>query len=331
MEWSMRRMRMPGVAVIAMAALLAGCGGGPAAPADAGGGGKAGKKVEIALVPMGLSHQFWITMKEGAEAAAAETGVTLLWQGPAREAEFDKQINIVQDLVVRRVAAILLAACDENALVAAVDQADRAGIPVICVDSGVASDTPKSLIATDNVLGARKGAEELARLIGEEGEVGLVSVAKGIGTSELREQGFFEGIGQFPKIRVVSVQYSQADMGTAMNVTLDMLTGNPGIRGIFAANEAGTVGAAQALRAVGKAGTVKLVGFDASEQEIEALKEGVVQALVVQNPYRMGYEGVMRALEVLRGESIPKRIDTGVTVVRKADLDTPEIRQMLRL
>jgi len=317
--------------VAGVLALLAGCGGGPTTPSQPDSSAKNQKQVEIALVPMGLSHQFWITMKEGAEAAATEHGVSLLWQGPAKESEFDKQINIVQDLVVRKVSAILLAACDENALVDAVEQADRAGIPVICVDSGVDSDTPRSLIATDNVLGARKGAEELARLIGEEGEVGLVSVAKGIGTSELREKGFFEGIGQYPNIKVVSVQYSQADMGTAMNVTLDMLTGNPGIKGIFAANEAGTVGAAQALRAAGKAGTVKLVGFDASEQEIEALKEDVVQALVVQNPYRMGYEGVQRALEVLRGETIPKRIDTGVTIVRKADLDNPEIRKLLRM
>lgn len=320
-----------GVALIA-AGLLQGCGGSaaPSPGADAR-QDQGSRQIEIALVPMGLSHQFWLTMKEGADAAARETGVSLLWQGPAKESEFDKQINIVQDLIVRKVSAILLAACDENALVDAVNQADRAGIPVICVDSGVASDTPKSLIATDNVLGAKKGAEELARLIGEEGEVGLVSVAKGIGTSELREKGFFEGIEQFPRIRVVSVQYSQADMGTAMNVTQDMLTGNPGIKGIFAANEAGTVGAAQALRALGKAGTVKLVGFDASEHEIEALREDVVQALVVQNPYRMGYEGVMTALKVLRGETVPKRIDTGVTVVRKADLDNPDIRKLLRI
>nr|HPJ99743.1 substrate-binding domain-containing protein [Candidatus Hydrogenedentota bacterium] len=114
-----------------------------------------------------------------------------------------------------------------------------------------------------------------------------------------------------------------------MNVTQDMITANPNLAGIFAANEGGAIGAAQALRADGKAGEIKLVAFDASDEEIAALKEGVIQALVVQNPYKMGYEGVKAAVDHLEGRPVEKRIDTGVTVVSMENFDEPEIQNIL--
>lgn len=319
--------------------ILAGCGGsGETAPAAleqrgagkaAGSSEKAGGSWQVAVIPKGLTHQFWVSVHRGAEAAGREAGAQILWQGPAKETDIDKQITIIQDMLTRRVNAMVLAACDADALVGMVEQVAAAGIPVVMIDSGVNSDAPVATAATDNVAGARLAAKTLADLLGGQGDVGVIPFVAGAATSEAREKGFREGLQEYPGMRLVSVQYSQSDAAIGMNVTADMLAANPGLKGIFAANEAGAIGAAQALRAAGRAGDVKLVAFDASEEEINALKEGVIQALIVQNPYRMGYEGVKAALAALRGETVPKVIDTGVTVVTSANLNSPEVLALL--
>ncbi len=295
-----------------------------AAPAD---GGK--KAVEIAVIPKGLAHQFWISVKAGAEKAGQEVDASILWQGPPKETEIAQQISIVQDMITRRVSALVLAACDENALVSVVAQAVNAGIPVIMIDSGVKSDLPKSLVATDNVEGARMAARQMAELLDHKGEVGLLPFVSGAATSELREQGFKEGLREFPEMPLVVTNYSQSDVGTGMNVTSDMITAHPALAGIFAANEPGAIGAAQALRAAGKVGQVKLIGFDATGEQLRALREGVIQALIVQNPFKMGYEAVKAAVAVLHGEEVPPLIDTGVTVVTLENIDTEEVQALL--
>lgn len=319
--------------VLASAFVFAGCGGSPKpaepAPATGDGAAPATDTLEIAVIPKGLAHQFWLSVKAGAEAAGKEFGANILWQGPPKETEIAQQISIIQDMITRRVDALVLAACDENALAGVIGQASEAGIPVIMIDSGVKSDVPKSLVATDNVEGAKMAAKYLADLLGSKGELGLIPFVPGAATSELRERGFKEGIQAYPDMPLVAVNYSQSDVGTAMNVTSDMLTAHPDIVGIFATNEPSAIGAAQALRAAGKAGQVKLVAFDATGEQITALREGVIHALIVQNPFKMGYEGVKSAVSVLKGESVPARIDTGVTVVTLENIDTPEVQALL--
>jgi len=313
-----------------VSALLIGCGGSTTedqasieeAPAAA-------DAIEIAVIPKGLSHQFWLTVKAGAEAAAAEAGATVIWQGPAKETEVMKQVNIVQDMINRGVDGIVLAACDENALVKSVEQATDEGIPVVTMDSGVQSDVPVSFVATDNVAGAVAAADTLAMLIGNAGEVGLIPFVAGAATSELREEGFKEGIAKYPDVDLVKVLYCNSDVAQAMNVTQDMLTAHPELKGIFAANEPAAIGAAQAVKAAGKVGDVKLVAFDAAEEEINALKAGTIQALVVQNPYKMGYESVKAVLVAIAGGDVEQRIDTGVTVVTVDNLEEPEIQRLL--
>lgn len=309
--------------------VLAGCGG-PSAPKSAEPGGAAKQDtLEIAVIPKGLTHQFWVTVRAGAEAAAKELGATVVWQGPTKETEIDRQVSIVQDMINRKVDGIVLAACDENALVNSVAQAEAAGIPVVTFDSGVKSELPRSFVATDNIEGARQAAGVLAELIGGEGEVGQIPFVPGAATSELREQGFRKGIGEHPGLKLAATNYSQSDVSMGMNVTTDMLTAFPNIKGIFASNEPGAIGAAQALRALGKAGQVKLVAFDASGEQINALKDGVIQALIVQNPFKMGYEGVRALVASIKGEPVEKVIDTGVTIVTKENLDEPEIQRLL--
>lgn len=297
--------------------------------AAAGCGQKAAKRYEIGVVPKGLAHQFWLTVRAGAEAGGKEFDANIIWQGPSAETEIAKQITIIEDMISSGVDAIVMAACDENALIATLQKAIDAGITVVTIDSGVKSDIPVSFVATDNIAGAKAAAAELARLVGEEGKVGLIPFVPGSATSEMREQGFKDGIKAYPNVQLDATLYCHSDVAKAMNVTQDMMTSCPGLKGIFAANEAGAIGCAQALRAAGKAGEIKLVAFDASDEEIAALKDGTVQALVVQNPFQMGYLGVKAAVDHMEGRPVEKRIDTGVTVVTMANFDEPEIQKLL--
>jgi len=307
-----------------MGIALAGCGGGTEEAASSG-----DAKYTIAVLPKGVGHQFWLTVRSGADAAGKELGANIVWNGPDKETEIAKQINIVQDMISRKVDAIVMAACDENALIDVLNQAMDAGIPVVTIDSGVKSDRPLSFIATDNVNAARMAADALAGLIGEKGEVGVIPIVPGAATSEMREQGFKEGAKKYPGMEIVSVLHCESDAAKAMSVTEDMMTAHPNMVGIFAESEPGAVGAAQAIEAAGKAGQVKIVGFDASEEEIAALKRGTIQALVVQNPFNMGYLGVKAAIDAIEGRPVEKRIDTGVTIITKDNLDTPEVQKLL--
>jgi ribose transport system substrate-binding protein len=285
--------------------------------------------LDIGVIPKGLSHQFWLTVKAGAEAAGTEFNANIIWQGPAKEIEVEKQINIIEDLISRKVDALVMAACDENALIGVIQKAMDAGIPVVTIDSGVKSDLPVSFVATDNVAGAKAAARELARLIGNEGDVALIPFVPGAATSELREQGFKEGIAEFPNIKLVATLYSQSDTAQGMSVMQDIMTSNPNLKGAFVANEPGCIGAAQAVKAAGKSGQVKLVAFDASEDEIALLKDGTVQALVVQNPFQMGYQGVKVAVDHLGGKPVEKRIDTGVEVVTLENFNEADVQKLL--
>jgi ribose transport system substrate-binding protein len=314
--------------------VAAGCGPGAApskqTPSPAGKGQVVKKDhYVIGVVPKGVAHQFWLTVKAGAEAAGKEFDAKIIWQGPSKETEIDKQISIIEDMVSRKVDAIVMAACDENAMVGTIKRAMDAGVPIVTIDSGVKSDLPVSFVATDNIAGAKAAAKELARLIGNGGEVGLIPFVPGAATSEMREQGFKEGIEEFPNVKLVSTLYCMSDSGKGMSVTQDMMTANPNLKGIFLANEAGAIGAAQAVKAAGKAGLIKLVAFDASDEEIASLKDGTFQALIVQNPFQMGYKGVKAAIDHINGKPVDKRIDTGVTVVTMENFNQPEIQKIL--
>jgi ribose transport system substrate-binding protein len=312
-------------------AALAGCGGEEAANgggASAPGGG--GKKYTIAVLPKGVGHQFWLTVRAGADAAGKDLNANIIWNGPDKETEIAKQINIVQDMISRKVDAIVMAACDENALIDVVNQAMDAKIPVITIDSGVKSDRPLSFVATDNVAAARMAADAMAKLLGGKGEVGIIPIVPGAATSEMREQGFKEGIAKHPDIKVVSVQPCDSDAAKAMSVTEDMMTAHPNLAGIFAESEPGAVGAAQAIEAANKAGKIMIVGFDASGEEIAALERGTIQALIVQNPFKMGYDGVKAAVDAIEGRPVEKRIDTGVTIITKENLKTPDVQKLIK-
>lgn len=286
-------------------------------------------KLQILVSPKGLVHSFWLTVKAGAEKAGKDFDVEIIWKGPSIETDIATQISIVEDYINKKIDAIVLAACDAKGLVPVIERAHAAGIPVITIDSGVESDIPYSFVATDNIAAAKKAADALAKLVGGKGEVACIPFVPGAATSIMREEGFKEGLKNHPELKLVAVQYSQSDVATGMAVTENILTAHPNLTGIFAANEAGAIGCAQALVSRGLAGKVKFVAFDAAENEIEALEKDIIQALIVQNPFKMGYEGVKTAIDVLQGKDVSKRIDTGVEVVTKENLNDPEIQKLL--
>jgi ribose transport system substrate-binding protein len=301
----------------------------PAAPAAAATAPAGAHKYTIAVVPKGLGHQFWNTVKAGADAAGKDLDAEIIWNGPAKETEIPAQISIIEDMISRKVSAIVMAACDENALIDTIKKAMDAGIPVVTIDSGVKSDLPVSFVATDNIAGAKAAAHALSKEIGGSGKVGLIPFVPGAATSELREQGFKEGLKELPGLELVATIYCKSDVALAVQAAEDMMSKTPDLKGIFAANEAAAIGAAQAVDSAGKAGQVKIVAFDASEEELNALNKGTIQALIVQDPFRMGYDGVKTAIDHIQGKPVEKRIDTGVTVITKENLNTPEVQKLL--
>ena len=301
----------------------------PAEQGDPTVSGTAKPHYSIAVVPKGLGHQFWMTVKQGADAAGEDFKAEIRWNGPAKETEVAKQISIIQDMLNSNVDAVVMAACNEDALVETIKSAMDRGIPVVTIDSGVKSDLPVSFVATDNVEAAKIAARTLVGLIGGSGEVGLLPFVAGAATSEMREQGFKEGLKDFPDVELVATIHTNSDTARALAATEDMMTANPNLKGIFAANEAAAIGAVQALETAGKAGMIKLVAFDASPEQVAALKRGSMQALIVQDPFRMGYDGVKAAIDHIEGRPVEKRIDTGVTVVTLDNLDTPEVQKLI--
>jgi len=310
-------------ALAAAAVLVTGCGRKAPAPT--------GKKssLTIAVVPKTTTNTFWLTVKAGADAAAKDTGVSIIWRGPTQETDIPGQMTILEDFINQRVDAIVMAACDSKALIPTVEKAIKSGTPVVTIDSGIDSNIAASFVATDNIKGAKAAADELAKLVGGKGKVGVIPFVSGAATSTMRENGFKEGIRKYKDIRVVLTLYCQSDISQGMAVTEDMLTRYPDMAGIFAANEPGAVGCARAIDQRGAAGKVKVVAFDAADDEIQALKRGTIQALVVQNPFRMGYDGIKTAVAIKNGRKVPRRIDTGVTVVTKDNMDQPEIQKIL--
>jgi ribose transport system substrate-binding protein len=292
--------------------------------------GAPGKRT-IAVIPKGVSHIFWQTVRAGAEAAARENNVEIVWNGPAQETDYTGQSNIVEDAINRRVDGIVLAPTHKDALIPVVERAGREGIPVTIFDSGIGTDKYVSYVATDNRQGGRVAAERLAERLGGKGRVAILGVKVGSVSTDEREQGFQEVIKtKYPGIEIVAFQYGESDRARSLDRATDILTAHPDLNGFFASNESSTVGAVQAIKQKGLAGKITLVGFDSSPNLIDDLKAGAIDSLVLQNPYKMGYEAVKAMVTKLNGQSPPKQIDTGVKLLTKDNLETPEMQQLLK-
>jgi ribose transport system substrate-binding protein len=288
---------------------------------------RSGKKV-IGVIPKGSTHTFWQTVHAGAIKVANENGVEILWNAPAQEGDRSRQIAIVESMINQRVAGIALAPVDRAALSHVVERATDAGIPVAIFDSAI--DTPKRVayVATDNRNGGRIAARRLAEVLEGKGKVLVVSDTPGSASTTERDIGFDEEIKKSPGIQVLPVQFCYADRAKAMALVENHLAAHSDLAGIFADHENAASGTTLALRSRGKR-TVKLVAFDVSEQLVADLKEGWIDSLLVQNPFKMGEEVVKALLAKIGGGTPAAETDTGITLVRAEMLEKPEIKQLL--
>ena len=282
----------------------------------------------IAVIPKGRSHLFWQSVHAGAVKAAREKDVELIWNGPAGETDSPEQIKIVEAMINRRVDAIALAPIDRVALVTVVDRAARENVPMIIFDSGVDTATYVSKIATDNYRAGQIAAERMGKILGGRGKVFIVAVQPGAASTEAREKGFEDSIKKtFPGIEIVDKRFGMAQIAQSLTVSENMLTAHPDADGIFASNESSTMGAAQALR--GRPSKVKLVGFDWSPTLLDELKSGLIDSLVIQDPFKMGYESVAAAVNRLDGREVEKNVDLAPRLIDKSNLEDPDVRAQL--
>lgn len=296
-----------------------------------GSGAGGTKRPVFAVVPKGVSHDFWKSVEAGAQAAAKELEVEVIWRGPEKETDYAGQMNMVEDFINRRVDGIALAPSSGEALKPVVEKAKREGIPMTIFDSGINSESYISYVSTDNRKGGEVAGERMGEKLGGKGRVAIIGVRKGSVSTDEREEGFAAKLKEkFPGIEVVDHRYGEASFATSLNVATDILTRFPDLTGIFASNESSAVGAARALENKGMAGKVLLVGFDASETLVEGLNKGTIDSLVVQDPYKMGYESVKTLYQHLNKQPVERRIDTGVKLVTKENLNTPEVQTLIK-
>jgi ribose transport system substrate-binding protein len=288
------------------------------------------KRKVIAVIPKGTSHLFWVSVQAGALKAGQDFGVEVLWNGPAQETEYERQIQIVDSMTARHVDGIALAVTEKQALVGPLERAVAAGIPVTVFDSGIDSDKYMTFIATDNYEAGQIAARTLAGLIGGKGDVGLLANAPGSVSTMDRERGFEDVLAkEFPNVRIVQRQFSLSDRAKARAGAENILTAHPDLAGFFASAEPGSVGTALALKARNRSGKTKFVAFDSSDAMIEDVRGGTIDAMVVQDPFGMGFQAVKSLVDKLNGQTPPKRVDLHARVITKADLDKPEIKELL--
>jgi ribose transport system substrate-binding protein len=322
------------------ALLIAGCssGGSSSTVATTGGPAPAGsKKLQIAVIPKGATHEFWKSIHEGANKAATELGnVEIIWQGPLKEDDRDEQIKVVDSMVTKGVNGIVLAPLDEVALKQPVVNAQDAKIPVLIIDSDLKDTKTVSFVATDNKKGGGMAAEEMGRILGGKGDIVVLRYQEGSASTMNREEGFLETIKKFPGIHVLSDnQYAGATVETAQKASENLLQrfrngdGSLKIQGIYTPNESSTFGMLRVLQDNNWAGKVKFIGFDSSAKLLEGLGAGQIDGLIVQNPRMIGYLGVKTLVDSINGKTVPDKIDTGATLVTKANMDDPKIKEQL--
>ncbi len=314
------------VGVAALASIAAGGAAAPSSPQTA-------KKTYTFYLVAGIaSDAFYLTMKKGAQAKAKKLGnVKVVFTGSPASFAPNTQIPYLNGAIARKPDAILIAPTDKTALIAPIQRAISAGIPVITVDTFITKPIAVTNVSTDNLAGGRAAADALVKAIGRSGEVAAISVNPGISTTDQRRDGFAAELKKYPNVKYLGVQYCNDDQTKASNQTAALLNGHPNLKGMFAMNVVSGNGVTAAVRAAGKSGKVKLVEFDAGPPQVQALKAGTIDALVAQYPYGIGQQGVQLAYKYVTGQKagIKKHYGTGSAIVTRANVNSPAIKKYL--
>jgi ribose transport system substrate-binding protein len=330
----MRFPRLPSVLALPLLAFaLAACPKDKAAVQEGaeGGGATATKAIpKIAVIPKGTTHEFWKSVHAGAVKASKEENVEIVWKGPLKEDDLKAQIDVVQSFTAQKVSGIVLAPLSDKGLVGSVKAATDAKIPVVVFDSDLQGDAHTSFVATDNFAAGKMAGEALAKAVGDKGDVMMLRYQEGSASTTNRENGFLDAMKAHPNVKVVSdTRYGGATTETSMSTSESLLSAQKGVAGVFTPNESTTFGMLLALRKAGLAKKVHLVGFDSSEKLVQGLKEGDIDGLVLQDPFKIGYLATKTISAVLRGDKVEKRIDTGAQLVTKANMETAEMKALL--
>lgn len=300
-------------------------------PACGEGGKNAGPgRLRLAVIPKGTQHEYWKSVHAGALAAARELGIDIEWQGPQSEGDREGQVRVVENFVNAGVQGIVLAPLDATALVRPVEEAARAGIPTVVIDSGLNTKKRVAFVATDNYQGGVLAAGCLGELLAGKGQILVLRYQEGSASTMQREQGFLDTLQKdFPGVVVLDSNQYGGDLGKARKTADAMLLAHADIDGVFCPNESTTHGMLGALQAVGKAGKVRFVGFDANAPLVLGLTEGQIDGLVLQDPVSMGRRGVEVMVAKLRGHPVEPEEHTALQLATKANMLTPDVARVL--
>lgn len=277
----------------------------------------------IYLVSKGFQHRFWQAVKEGAEQAGTEFGYKVEFVGPENEQAVTQQLDQLNTALQQKPAAIGFAALDSGAAGPVLEQIKAANIPLIAFDSGVDSDIPLTTVSTDNKVAAAAAAENMSKLIGAKGTVGLVCHDQTSATGKQRCEGFQEWMkSNAPDVKLLEPQYA-GEVGLAANTAKAMIKANPDMVGIYGSNEAAAIGALQGTTESGKELTI--VGFDSGKAQLDAIRSGVQAGAITQSPVKMGYLTVVSAIRAIDGLEVPKIVDSGFAWYDKSNIDDPDI------
>lgn len=316
----MRRSRLAAVCVLISALLLGGCGATAAT-----------EQHTVALVAKSTQTEFWLSVFAGAEAAATEYNLKLTITGPETEEDYEAQNRMVADAVAAGAEALVFSAIDYENNASAIDDAARAGVKIVAIDSSVASEMVSTYIGTDNYAAGRMAAQAALERVEGELTVGIVNYDISSANGQEREHGAVDLLQESGRAEVAAVINTLAEAGQAKEDTEAMLAEHPEINVLLAFNEPTSVGTAEAVSALGLSESVFLVGFDSNVVTVDGLQEGSVDALVVQNPYAMGYLGVESAYKLLagQGDSLEKTVDTSTQVVDRENIFTMDSQKAL--
>ncbi|AVT40889.1 ABC transporter substrate-binding protein [Plantactinospora sp. BB1] len=304
---------------------------------DDGGGGNAGTAAiagtKIDVIVKATESEFWQSMLAGAKKAGSDLGVELDLFGPTSEADIEPQVRLVEDAISRGAKAIVLAPNSSTALNGVIDRARSGGIKVIVVDNAVQTKAD-GFIGTDNVKAGAQAGQRLCELITEagkpNGKVLHESAVSGVQVLIDRFEGFKQGLAEkCPQATIVQTLVNDNDLNKAVGQVNDALTRVPDLAGIFADNNTSGVGTAKAVQEKGAADRVAVVAFDSDPAEVEAVRSGGIDAIVVQNPFFFGYQGVVEAAMAVAGSNAPQRLDPGAVLVDRSNVDAEDLKALL--
>ncbi|RPJ41270.1 MAG: BMP family ABC transporter substrate-binding protein [Chloroflexi bacterium] len=325
-----KKMLVTLLTVLVLVAMVAGCAPAATQQPAAGNPPASGEKPYIPVISKGFQHQFWQAVKQGAEQAAKEKNVEITFEGPETEAMVDKQVEMFQTALDKKPAAICLAAVDSKAFQPLLEKAKAANIPVVGFDSGVDSDIPVTTASTDNIAAAAMAADKMAELIGGSGEVAVIAHDQTSRTGIDRVKGFTDQIkNKHSGVTIVDTQYGAGDQLKSTDLAKAIIQAHPNLKGFFGANEGSIIGVLNAVKELGMEGKIVVIGYDSGQQQMDAIRSGAEAGAATQDPIGIGYKCVEAAVKAMKGETLPKTIDTGFHWYDKTNIDSDQIKPLL--